>query len=384
MDNKSIAGIVSGADDQEAAEQVQRLFSYLAKAPQHYPQVRQFLIENDQLDAEDLPEQMSPEQIATVAQVMQPFAGEPRIGDLLASQGRNGDTMMAHVNPQEMQLLQSVGGSGTVNPATGMPEFGLSKFFKSVVKPIVGAVVGFAIGGPMGAVIGGSTGAVVGAQDSARKSAEAAAAEQARLQQEFENQRRAEAAAEAERIRVAEERRQANITQGANDIASVFSQFGDDFYNKRSQDYIDYAMPTLDRQYQEQERSLVAELARSGNLNSSLRGDMMGKLRRQYDTNKLNIQDQANAFSADARAKVQQARSGLLESNARLADPGTIRTMAEAQAAGVAVPQQYGALGQMIADLSGGISGGNSSRRPGTTAGVSLYTNNAGSGRVVS
>jgi len=41
----------------------------------------------------------------------------------LAAQGRNGDTMLAHINPQEAALLKSLGGSGTVNPNTGLPEF---------------------------------------------------------------------------------------------------------------------------------------------------------------------------------------------------------------------------------------------------------------------
>lgn len=41
----------------------------------------------------------------------------------LASQGRGGDTNIVHVNPQEMALLKSAGGAGTVNPHTGLPEF---------------------------------------------------------------------------------------------------------------------------------------------------------------------------------------------------------------------------------------------------------------------
>lgn len=41
----------------------------------------------------------------------------------LASYGRNGDTMLAHITPQEAQLLKSVGGSGTINPDTGLPEY---------------------------------------------------------------------------------------------------------------------------------------------------------------------------------------------------------------------------------------------------------------------
>ena len=41
----------------------------------------------------------------------------------LASLGRYGDTMLAHINPQEAALLKSMGGAGTINPQTGLREF---------------------------------------------------------------------------------------------------------------------------------------------------------------------------------------------------------------------------------------------------------------------
>lgn len=37
--------------------------------------------------------------------------------------GRGGDTMLAHINPREAQVLKSLGGSGTINPHTGLREF---------------------------------------------------------------------------------------------------------------------------------------------------------------------------------------------------------------------------------------------------------------------
>jgi hypothetical protein len=43
--------------------------------------------------------------------------------DDLASKGRYGDTMIAHINPQEAEMLMEEGGSGTINPMTGLPEF---------------------------------------------------------------------------------------------------------------------------------------------------------------------------------------------------------------------------------------------------------------------
>lgn len=41
----------------------------------------------------------------------------------LRSMGRNGDTVLAHINPREAALLKSMGGAGTTNPKTGLPEF---------------------------------------------------------------------------------------------------------------------------------------------------------------------------------------------------------------------------------------------------------------------
>jgi hypothetical protein len=42
---------------------------------------------------------------------------------MIRNQGRNGDTMLAHINPEEAEMLQEMGGSGTTNPNTGLPEY---------------------------------------------------------------------------------------------------------------------------------------------------------------------------------------------------------------------------------------------------------------------
>jgi hypothetical protein len=68
--------------------------------------------------------------------------------------GRGGDTMLAHINPQEAALLRRLGGSATINPATGLPEYfklksfnpvkivkkGLSALDDAVLQPITGAI----------------------------------------------------------------------------------------------------------------------------------------------------------------------------------------------------------------------------------------------------
>ena len=62
------------------------------------------------------------------------------IASEIAKMGRNGDTMLAHITPAEARMLRRRGGSGTINPETGLPEFFLKKLVKSVGKVFKGAV----------------------------------------------------------------------------------------------------------------------------------------------------------------------------------------------------------------------------------------------------
>lgn len=45
------------------------------------------------------------------------------LAQMMMGMGRNGDSLIAHISPREAMVLKMMGGSGTVNPATGMLEF---------------------------------------------------------------------------------------------------------------------------------------------------------------------------------------------------------------------------------------------------------------------
>ena len=94
----------------------------------------------------------------------------PRLADLIQRYGRNGDTELAHINPIEAHILKSLGGSGTINPATGLREYG---FFKNPFKAIktvlgggAGAIIGNMVLPGIGGIIGGALGQ--GVQHAAR------------------------------------------------------------------------------------------------------------------------------------------------------------------------------------------------------------------------
>lgn len=85
----------------------------------------------------------------------------------LASLGRNGDSVLVHMQPHEVAGLQSLakanGTSLTINPQTGLPEaFSLGNFFKSLLPTIAGIGVGM-IPGMQGIGYGIAAGALTGA-----------------------------------------------------------------------------------------------------------------------------------------------------------------------------------------------------------------------------
>ena len=92
------------------------------------------------------------------------------LADHLASKGRNGDTMLVHMTPEEVHGLHALalahGGQLTINPETGLPE---ANFLKKMLPMIAGMAlnfiapgVGTAIGGMLGVSGAVGTGIAVG------------------------------------------------------------------------------------------------------------------------------------------------------------------------------------------------------------------------------
>lgn len=82
----------------------------------------------------------------------------------LASLGRNNDSMLMHVTPNEVAglqgLAQQMGGSLTINPQTGLPEAGfldgIGDFLVNLLPTAAGTAVGFGTGNPLlGAAVAG-------------------------------------------------------------------------------------------------------------------------------------------------------------------------------------------------------------------------------------
>jgi hypothetical protein len=82
----------------------------------------------------------------------------------IKKKGRNGDTELAHVNPLEAIMLKKMGGSGSINPKTGLREYKGGFFrkpfkaLKSILGGGAGAILGNLVLPGVGGIIGGAIG----------------------------------------------------------------------------------------------------------------------------------------------------------------------------------------------------------------------------------
>ena len=120
--------------------------------PERYSELRAQYMDQG-LPEEILPEQFDPQFFAALNMAIDQMIAAPSgvqsfaqggiaelkpIAKTIASYGRNGDTMLAHITPAEARMLRRRGGSGTINPVTGLPEFFLKKLFKGVGNALKG------------------------------------------------------------------------------------------------------------------------------------------------------------------------------------------------------------------------------------------------------
>ena len=128
--------------------------------PSKFPEFQAWL-RSQGLTEEDIPEEPDFQELSSMVAIGHVAAGmqqqevEPTTSQTgpvnpdqlqaMAGQGRMGDTMLAHINPQEAAVLKNMGGVGTINPATGLPEYGFFSDLWKGVKKVVKQVAPFVL-----------------------------------------------------------------------------------------------------------------------------------------------------------------------------------------------------------------------------------------------
>ena len=154
-----------------------KMLELIIEDPRKYPEIRQAAIADGLIDEDMFPPEFDKSIIISLLIVLYGMQdslvqeGYARGGLKVASKqlghmGQGGDSMLAHINPREAEVLRRMGGQGTVNPNTGLQEYkGLKNILKvalpialSFALPGLGTAIGLSIGlsGTAAAVAGGA------------------------------------------------------------------------------------------------------------------------------------------------------------------------------------------------------------------------------------
>lgn len=169
-------------------DEIIQTLEFVMQDPSKYAQVRELAIQEGYISADQIPEQFDPRFVISLLAALyalqermskQQFAegGLASAARQLQRMGRGGDSILAHINPREAEMLRRMGGSGRVNPNTGLREFkGGGGILSSAIPLILDMVVpgaGEILGGALGlegtaakivgnAIIGGGSSALTG------------------------------------------------------------------------------------------------------------------------------------------------------------------------------------------------------------------------------
>jgi len=166
-----------------------KMLEFVLNNPDRYQEVAEAAVRDGVIDARQLPPQF--DAVFIISLLVALYGLQDRLGQRgyarggltvaarrVAAAGRGGDSMLAHINPREAAMLQAMGGSGTINPQTGLREYkgllgkiigAVAPIALSFIAPGIGTAIGSALGAgttfaPIvgGAVMGGLTSAVSG------------------------------------------------------------------------------------------------------------------------------------------------------------------------------------------------------------------------------
>jgi len=166
----------------EDMDEAIQLLEFALTNPDKYEEIRAAAIKDGYVTEDQIPAQFDPTFLVSILVALYGLqdrlkergyarGGLAVAGRRLASQGRGGDSMVAHINPREAEMLKRMGGDGTVNPNTGLREYkGIGKILAAVLPialsvflPGIGTAIGGAISGGLGLGLGAAGTAALGA-----------------------------------------------------------------------------------------------------------------------------------------------------------------------------------------------------------------------------
>lgn len=131
----------------------------------------------------------------------------------------------------------------------------------------------------------------------------------------------------------------------------TFTGFGNDFFNQASQDYIDFALPQLSRDYRNTSDAVTYGLANRGLMNSSAAEKARSDLAITAGQQRQQVADTGRTTAQNLRRQVEQARQEAIAQLYNTADPAQGLQSAVSSAAGFQVPQTFAPLANAFSGI---------------------------------
>lgn len=157
---------------------------------------------------------------------------------------------------------------------------------------------------------------------------------------------------EAKRQREEEDARRGRIASGMNSINSTFSKFNEGYYDDRKQDYIDFAMPQFERQFNDARDGMIYALSRTGNLQSGAADRKNADLLYEAEVARAGIADEGLNRANALRNQVEDARSSVVADLNATGDNSAAANAAVRQAVNLGTPVGYSPLSNLFAGFA--------------------------------
>lgn len=158
----------------------------------------------------------------------------------------------------------------------------------------------------------------------------------------------------------------------------TYTGFGDPFFNKRRQDYIDYAMPQLGQQYQAANNALNFGFQNRGLAGSTAAKQGQSNLNLEMGRQQQNIVDTGQSQANALRAQVENSRLQAIQQLYQTADPAQASISALHSASGFTAPNAFQPIANAFSNIANQYAIGQMLQNPYGNDQIQYPTTNSG------
>lgn len=152
----------------------------------------------------------------------------------------------------------------------------------------------------------------------------------------------------AAQARKEQQEREGRIKTGMGQIDEAFKGFTPGFYDRRQQDYINYATPDVNQQFVEQNKHLGTGLGSKGLLVSSTAQNMHTSLNNELKKQQRGVADAGLNQAQQLQSGVNNAKMNLVSQLQSTADPASASRAALTSASQFSAPSAFAPVGNLF------------------------------------